>query len=99
MNGIDEYSQWCYLVGMVLEDEIRQQIRELIAGGWTLAAVADKLEIHYTTLARWRNGTRYPENARSVLLALTSLSSETPPPKRRYPGGHYLQRRAAGKKD
>ena len=82
---------------MVLEDEIRQQITVLIASGWTLAAIADKLEIHYSTLARWRDGTRYPENARPVLLALTGLSRETPPPKRRYgEKGHYMQRRARG---
>ena len=82
---------------MVLETEIKGQITGLIAGGWTVAAIADKLEINYSTLTRWRNGTRYPENARSVLLALTGLSSETPPPKRRYPDGHYMQRRARGK--
>ena len=84
---------------MVRRDDIQARIAGLTAGGWTLAAIADELDIHYTTLARWRTGMRYPENAKAVLMALDSLAGKKHPPKRRYPNGHYMQRRARGETD
>ena len=85
---------------MVRSDDIRGRITTLIGSGWTLAAIADELDIHYSTLARWRAGQRHPENAKPVLMALDSLADKMPPKKRRYgPDGHYLQRRARGETD
>ena len=66
---------------------------ELQGEGWTLAALAYELDNHVTTLEKWKAGTNNPNNAKAVLMALDGLKSKRPPPKRRYPDGHYMQRR------
>lgn len=43
----------------------------------------------------WRTGERYPHNAKAVLALHDSLVEKKPPPRRRYPDGHYLQRAKA----
>ena len=80
---------------MVRREELQERISTLLHSGWTLAALADELDIHYTTLARWRVGARYPENSKAVLMALDGLADKKPPPRRRYPEGHYMQRAKA----
>jgi hypothetical protein len=82
---------------MIERNNIQTGITTLVGRGWTLAAIADELDTHYTTLARWRDGERYPHNAKAVLALLNSLDAKKPPKKRRYgEQGHYMQRRARG---
>ena len=77
-------------------DEVQITIGELLAAGWTLSSIADEIETHRETVSRWNSGRANPEHPRLVLGALDSLKSKKAPPKRRYPDGHYLQRRARG---
>ena len=76
-------------------NDIQIKLDGLIDSGWSMAAISDELESHYNTIKRWRSGHRYPENSKAVMMALDTLLQKKPPPKRRYPNGHYLQRRKA----
>ena len=76
-------------------NDIQQKIAELQAQGWTIAAVADELDVHHSTIRRWESGDRHPENSKPVLMALDVLTNRKPPPRRRYPGTHHLQRKSS----
>ena len=74
-------------------NEIQRKIVDLRQRGWTLAALGDALGNHWTTLAKWQSGDRYPANAKSVLFAMEDLMRRQRIPKqRRYSGTHHLQR-------
>ena len=73
-------------------NEIQEKITTLRATGWTLAAIADELGVHWYTAQRWQKG-QYPDTPKPVLMALDTLMKRKPPPRRRYPGTHHLQRR------
>ena len=80
-------------------NEVQKRIELLKSRNWTLAAIADEVGVSYRGISSWQSGERYPSNEKLVMMALDGLVSKKPPPKRRYPEGHYLQRRAAGKTD
>lgn len=76
--------------------DVQTKIADLKALGWTLAAIASELEMHWNTVNRWDKGTRYPDNPKPVLMALDTLAKRKRIPKRRrYAGTHHLQRKAA----
>lgn len=74
-------------------NNVQAKLGELKEQGWSLAALADELGMHWNTVNRWDKGTRYPDNLRPVLMALDTLMKRKPPPRRRYPGTHHLQRK------
>ena len=66
-------------------NDVQGVLGELRAKGWTLAALADELEVHRETVANWHSGRHPPANAKVVILALTSLlRRQRVPKKRRY---------------
>ena len=69
------------------------------AKGWTHQAIADELGVTWSGLRNWETGFRSPVNAKPVELALSVLLDRKPPPKRRYPEGHYMQRAKANARD
>ena len=80
-------------------NDVQEMLAKLQLNGWTLSAIADDLGVTVSAVEKWKAGTRYPGVPRPILVVLNGLADTKPPPKRRYPEGHYLQRRAAGKTD
>ena len=78
-------------------NDVQLKLGELKEQGWSLAALADELGMHWNTVNRWDKGTRYPDNPRPVVMALDALTKRKPPPRRRYPGTHHLQRKSRKK--
>ena len=74
-------------------NDIQELIRQLEGEGWTLAAIADEVGVSWRTLKRWESAETYPDTSKPVLMALDTLMKRKPPPRRRYPGTHHLQRR------
>ena len=64
-------------------DDVQRVLGELKAKGWTLAAIADELELHRDSVAGWDAGRHSPANAKVVLLALESLVRRQRVPKRK----------------
>jgi transcriptional regulator with XRE-family HTH domain len=72
---------------MYIMNEVQQVLGRLKANGWTLAAIADELGVHYNTVQKWAAGDRTPTNGRAVLHELGRLTGRKRIPKRkRYPG-------------
>ena len=63
--------------------EIAEMITKLRGKGWTVAAIADELEVNYYTVVRWENGTRMPANAAGVRVILERLERRQRIPKQR----------------
>ena len=81
-------------------NDVQQQIAELREKGWTIAAIADELDTHRETVARWVSGQRYPEHSKAISALLDTLSKRKRIPKRRrYEGTHHLQRKAIDSQD
>jgi hypothetical protein len=64
-------------------DDIRDVLQRLKEKGWTLAAIADELGVHYNTVQRWDAGTRVPSNNRAVVHELERLLTRRRVPKKR----------------
>ena len=75
-------------------DEIVHKIEELRGNGWTLASLADELGVHRDTAYGWIARGHSPANPKLVSRALDGLLQRKPPPRRRYPGTHHLQRKS-----
>ena len=66
-------------------NEVQERIEALRQKGWTLAAIADELEVTADAVGKWQGGDRYPENAKGVFEILDGLLHYgTPPKMRRY---------------
>ena len=76
-------------------NEVQRYIRDLKANGWTHQAIDDEVGVRWNSLRSWEAGTGNPANVKAVELALGMLLDRKPPPKRRYPEGHYMQRAKA----
>lgn len=70
-----------------MEDSPKNLVQERLATlqdkGWTLAALADELELTVNTLEKWKAGDRKPADAKSVLAMLERLEIRKRIPKRR----------------
>jgi hypothetical protein len=75
------------------EAKIKDKLDQLLEAGWTQQALADALDVHRVSIYEWRNGKHMPAHPGLVLAALDGLLKQKPPKKRRYPEGHYLQRK------
>ena len=69
-------------------NDVQQSVADLESRGWTLRAIADEVHTHWTTVARWKAGSQYPEHAALVISALYALLKRKRVPKqRRYAKG------------
>jgi DNA-binding transcriptional regulator YiaG len=82
----EEFSNWtisalcCTIIDM---EEIRKMIEELLARGWTTAALSEELGVSRDTVYRWRSGRNPPENPKLVALGLIRLLHRRRVPKRK----------------
>jgi transcriptional regulator with XRE-family HTH domain len=66
-------------------NEVQDRIAQLQDKGWTLAAIADELEVTPNAVEKWKAGDRYPRLEKPVLEALDRLlERKRIPKKRRY---------------
>jgi len=74
-------------------NDIQARIAILQENGWTLAAIADKLEAGHNTVEKWKAGDRYPRLERPIIDALSQLAKvKRIPPKRRYKKGSRVNK-------
>lgn len=64
-------------------NDVQAKIGELESKGWTLAAIADELELTPNAVEKWKAGDRYPSNARATLVMLGLLIKQRRIPKRK----------------
>ena len=76
-------------------NDVQEKLSELQGKGWTLAAIADGIGMALRTVEKWKSGAHYPAASKPTMMALSALLDRKPPKKRRYPEGHYMQRRKA----
>jgi transcriptional regulator with XRE-family HTH domain len=69
-------------------NKIQTKLGDLHEKGWTLAAIADELEVTVNAVEKWKAGDRNPANEKAVLLMLEKLEMRKRiPKKRRYAKG------------
>jgi transcriptional regulator with XRE-family HTH domain len=70
---------------VIYEDmnEIQEVIVELQKNGWTLAAIADELEITVNAVEKWKAGDRQPRNSKAVIMLLYQLLERKQDPKKK----------------
>jgi hypothetical protein len=64
-------------------NDIQSKLKELQDKGWTVAAIADELEITINAVEKWKYGNREPRNAKAVLMLLDQLLERKRIPKQR----------------
>lgn len=64
-------------------NEVQARIAQLQEKGWTLAAIADELEVTPNAVEKWKSGDRHPSNTKAVLALLNQLIKRKRVPKRR----------------
>jgi transcriptional regulator with XRE-family HTH domain len=68
-----------------MNEIVQAKIAELQDKGWTLAALADELEVTPNAIEKWKSGDRNPNNTKALLLLLDQLlKRKRIPKKRRY---------------
>ena len=69
-------------------NEVQERLAALKAKKWTLAVIADELEVTVNALVKWQAGQRTPTNGKSILEHLDRLLQQRRvPPQRRYQKG------------
>ena len=76
-------------------NEVQEKLLELKDRGWTMAAIADELDVSHMAVFRWQKGMRKAENSRSVLHMLDTLMKRKRIPKRRRRGSSSSLRNAS----
>jgi transcriptional regulator with XRE-family HTH domain len=77
-------------------NDIQARLAELQEKGWTLAALADELEVTPNAVEKWKAGDRTPNNLKATLAFLDKLLERKRIPKKRryvqcsYTGGSML---------
>jgi hypothetical protein len=69
---------------MACMDGVQRLIGTLLAKGWTYSALGENLGVGWDSVKAWRSGKHSPRAYQAVVLALTMLLDQQPPPKRRY---------------
>ncbi len=64
-------------------NDVQETLDDLLGKGWTLAAIADEMEVAANTVVRWNSGVRYPANAAAVKVILGQLQLKRRTPKRK----------------
>ncbi|MGD0355499.1 MAG: helix-turn-helix transcriptional regulator [Dehalococcoidia bacterium] len=62
---------------------VQEKIAELQEKGWTLAAIADELDVTVNAVEKWKAGDRQPTNAKAILMLLNQLGRRKRIPKKR----------------
>jgi transcriptional regulator with XRE-family HTH domain len=66
-------------------NDVQSRIAELEGKGWSLAAIADELQVAYITVQKWKAGERNTRLEKPVLDSLSRLlERKRIPKKRRY---------------
>jgi hypothetical protein len=65
------------------KNRIQQILAELQKKRWTLAAIADELEVTVNAVEKWKAGDRHPRNSKAVLLLLEQLKQRKRVPKQK----------------
>lgn len=69
-------------------NEIQDKIAQLLEKHWTMASIADELEVTPDTVENWRAGRRNATNAKGMLIILDELLlRKRIPKKKRYAKG------------
>ncbi len=76
-------------------NDVQNTLLELKDKGWTMAAIADELEVSHMSVFRWQKGIRKADNSRSVLHMLDTLMKRKRIPKRRRRGTSSSSRNAS----
>jgi transcriptional regulator with XRE-family HTH domain len=70
---------------MYVMNTVQEKIAELQEKGWTLAAIADELDVTVNAVEKWKAGDRQPSNAKAILMLLGQfIRRKRIPKKRRY---------------
>ena len=64
-------------------NDIQIRIAQLEEKGWTLAALADELDITPNAVEKWKAGDRHPSNTKAILSLLDQLAKRKRIPKKR----------------
>jgi len=72
-------------------NNVQGKIAQLQEKDWTLAAIADELDVAHSTVEKWKAGDRQPCTEKLVLDALGRLMKKRPPKKKRYAKGNRRQ--------
>ena len=71
------------MVSLFLMNEVQIKIAELQEKGWTLAALADELEVTPNAVEKWKAGDRNPSNVKAIILLLDQISKRKRIPKKK----------------
>lgn len=71
------------MVLYLIMNDIQTRIAQLEEKGWTLAALADELDITSNAVEKWKAGDRHPSNTKATLLLLDQLARRRRVPKKR----------------
>ncbi len=78
-------------------NEVQERLLALQEKGWTLAAIADELEVTVNAVVKWKAGDRMPSNRKSIFEHLDRLLLQRRVPlKRRYPKGSRVRHSPEG---
>ena len=73
-------------------NEVQERLQALQEKGWTLAAIADELEVTVNAVVKWKAGDRSPSNRKSICEHLDRLLNQRRiPRKRRYQKGSRVR--------
>ena len=64
-------------------EQIERAIADLQEKGWTIAAIADAVDVRWYTVQRWAKGVMRPANPTLTLAALQGLAKRNRVPARR----------------
>ncbi len=76
-------------------NDVQNKLLELKDRGWTMAAIADELDVSHMTVFRWQKGMGNADNSRSVLHMLDTLMKRKRIPKQRRRGSSTPLRNAS----
>ena len=68
---------------LVAMNAVQEMLADLEGKSWSLAAIADELEVSYNTVQKWKAGDRYPSTVKAVLQSLDTLRKRKRVPKKR----------------
>jgi transcriptional regulator with XRE-family HTH domain len=72
-------------------NDIQTKLAELESKHWTLAAIADELEVSYNTVQKWKADDRYPSMSKLIIEKLDELLERKRIPKqKRYTKGRRV---------
>ena len=64
-------------------NDVQARVVLLQKKGWTLASLADELEVSHNTMEKWKAGDRYPRLAKPVLESLDRIAKQKRIPKKK----------------